>query len=71
MHPQRELDLGGRYGLRLLAVRKHRPSVDSHGRNIYVDDVIADPDASLVLEDGDVLAVVGTDAQVRALTRER
>lgn len=70
-HTLGELDITGRYGLRLLAVRKHRPGVDNHGRNIYVDDLLADPDASTVIEDGDVLAVVGTDAQVRALTRER
>ncbi len=70
-HTLSELDIPGRYGLRLLAVRKHRPSVDDHGRNIYLDDLLADPDPSTVIEDGDVLAVVGTDAQVRALTRER
>ena len=58
--PVGELALRERHGVHLLAIQKHEPRVTADGRSTYERTLVADPDEQHVVEEGDLLAVVGT-----------
>ncbi|MGM0574177.1 MAG: potassium channel family protein [Myxococcota bacterium] len=68
-HTLGELDLHARFGVRVVALRKHQPTVTADGRNVYESQVVMDPTDEDRVEEGDLLAVIGTDPQIRALSR--
>ncbi len=64
-----ELELPATYGVNVIAIRKHRPHIDTEGKSVFKQEVVMQPDERDLIEEGDIVAIVATDAQIRDLTR--
>jgi trk system potassium uptake protein TrkA len=62
-----ELGLREQHGVHLLAVKRVRPRVDERGQSTLVTDTLSDPGPDEVIKEGDLLALVGTEARLRKL----
>lgn len=64
-----QLALGERVGVHVVAIRRHRPYVDPQGKSTVDREVVMRPKQDDVIAEGDILCFVGTDTQIRELTR--
>jgi trk system potassium uptake protein TrkA len=60
-----DLDFRGRFGLHVIALKTRRPAVDQFGENTFKVEVNPLPSGSDVIEEGDILVVVGMESRVR------
>ena len=67
--PVASLALKERYGLHLIAIRRHREVVDREGNSSVTSDIVMQPGPEDRIVERDQLALVGTAAQIREFTR--
>ena len=64
-----DCDAERRFGVRLTAIIKHPPVVGADGTTRFERTVLTDFGPQTIIEQGDLLAVVGTAKQIRTLQR--
>ena len=66
----RELHVRGRFGVYVLALKKDVPTVDSAGRNTFIEKIMRFPDPNVEVEAGHIMAVVGTADAIDKFTSQ-
>ncbi len=65
----KELQLRNKYHVNIIAIKKRIPEITESGERTYKEVINDMPKADDVLEEGDVLIVVGTDDSIRNLSQ--
>jgi len=65
----RELDLRSRFGINIVGIKKKIPQVTDDGENIFEEKYVDFPAPDDVIEEGDVLVMVGSDRAVMEVER--
>lgn len=64
-----ELALEEAWAVRVVAIYKHRERIDAEGRSGFEREVVMSPETSDLVDQGDVVAVLGTPGELRRLVR--
>ncbi len=64
----REINLRAKYGVHVVAIRRKIPAIDEHGENKFEIEVRDFPGPDDVIEENDILVVVGDDKSIESLT---
>ncbi len=65
----RDLNLRSRYGVNIVGIKKKVPQVTEQGENIYVEKYLDFPSPDDVIEEGDVLVMVGSERAISEVER--
>jgi trk system potassium uptake protein TrkA len=65
----RELDLRARYGVNIVGLKKKIPVVTNEGENIYEEKYLDFPGPDDVIDEGDVLVMVGSERGIQDFER--
>ncbi len=65
----RELDLRSRFGINIVGIKKKIPQVTDDGENVFEEKYVDFPSPDDVIEEGDVLVMVGSDRAVMEVER--
>jgi trk system potassium uptake protein TrkA len=65
----RELDLRARYGVNIVGLKKKIPVVTNEGENIYEEKYLDFPGPDDVIDEGDVLVMVGSERGIQDVER--
>jgi len=65
----RDLNLRSRYGVNIVGIKKKVPQVTEQGENVFVEKYIDFPSPDDVIEDGDVLVMVGSERAISEVER--
>ncbi|MBN1621285.1 MAG: TrkA family potassium uptake protein [Endomicrobiales bacterium] len=66
----RQVDPRKLYNVNIVAVKKQVPDIDEHGRRVLNEKIEDVPSPDMVLEDGDVLLVVGSDQNIEKFSKK-
>ena len=65
----RELDLRSRFGINIVGIKKKIPQVTDDGENVFEEKYVDFPAPEDVVDEGDVLVMVGSDRAVMEMER--
>jgi trk system potassium uptake protein TrkA len=65
----RELNLRARYGVNIVGLKKRIPVVTNEGENVYEEKYIDFPEPDDVIDEGDVLVMVGSERGIQDVER--
>jgi trk system potassium uptake protein TrkA len=65
----RELDLRSRFGINIVGIKKKIPQVTDDGENVFEEEYVDFPSPDDVIDEGDVLVMVGSDRAVMEVER--
>jgi len=65
----RELDLRSRFGINIVGIKKKIPQVTDDGENVFEEKYVDFPAPEDVIDEGDVLVMVGSDRAVMEVER--
>jgi len=65
----RDLNLRSRYGVNIVGIKKKVPQVTEQGENVFVEKYIDFPSPDDVIEEGDVLVMVGSERAISEVER--
>jgi len=64
-----QLDIRRRYGVNIIAIKKHIPIVSPEGENTYQEQINDLPGPDDIIEEDDILMVVGSDHDIERLAQ--
>jgi len=65
-----ELNVRAKYGINIIAIKKKIPTINKQGSYADEDAINASPEAHDVIEEGDILVVVGCNESIEKLKKK-
>jgi len=65
----KELDLRNKYGVMVIAIKKKIPEIDTTGETSFHEDFIIAPELDTVIDEGDILIILGHTKNIEKLRR--